>query len=73
MNETATTQRRETRLVVVTPTHNRSTQIADLVRMKQTLMLVPTCDWIVVEDADERNPLVWDYLKDFRPGFVQFK
>jgi len=52
-------------LYVLTPTYNRKTQIADLMRMKQTLQLVPNCMWIVVEDADSTNPLVRSFIEDF--------
>ncbi|XP_063711839.1 galactosylgalactosylxylosylprotein 3-beta-glucuronosyltransferase 3-like [Symsagittifera roscoffensis] len=57
------------RLIVITPpTYNRDTQIPDLLRLKQTLQLVPNCDWIVVEDAAEVNPQVYSYLKDYNSG-----
>ena len=39
-------------LYVMTPTYRRATQLADLTRLAQTLMLVPTLHWIVVEDAE---------------------
>ncbi|XP_075240094.1 galactosylgalactosylxylosylprotein 3-beta-glucuronosyltransferase 1-like isoform X2 [Convolutriloba macropyga] len=52
-------------LYVITPTYSRKTQIADLVRLKQTLKLVPKCAWIVVEDANRTNPLVHRYIEDF--------
>jgi len=46
-------------LYVITPTYNRKTQLPDIVRLKQTLMLVPNCVWIVVEDANKTNPEVF--------------
>ncbi len=52
-------------LYVITPTRNRTSQVADLVRLKQTLMLVPNCVWIVVEDANNTSPTVSTYIRDF--------
>jgi len=56
------------RLIVITPTYNRSTQIPDLIRLKQTLSLVPNCDWIIVEDSETQNPTVLSYLNDYNSG-----
>jgi len=36
---------------VITPTYNRATQLADMTRLAQTLMLVKNIFWIVVEDS----------------------
>ncbi|XP_063711824.1 galactosylgalactosylxylosylprotein 3-beta-glucuronosyltransferase 3-like isoform X2 [Symsagittifera roscoffensis] len=58
----------DNRLIMITPTYNRSSQIPDLLRTKQTLQLVPNCDWIVVEDANQTNPLVLRYLQDYSSG-----
>lgn len=41
---------------VITPTYTRSTQLADLTRIKNTLLLVPKVVWIVVEDSYEKSP-----------------
>ncbi|XP_063721392.1 galactosylgalactosylxylosylprotein 3-beta-glucuronosyltransferase 2-like [Symsagittifera roscoffensis] len=56
------------RLIVVTPTYGRATQIADLVRLKQTLSLLKDCDWIVVEDAIVINREVQEYIGDYKAG-----
>ena len=45
-------------IYVITPTHKRPTQKADLTRMGNTLRQVPNLHWIVVEDAGVRSPLV---------------
>lgn len=38
-------------IYIVTPTYLRETQIADLNRLKNTLLLVPKIVWIIVEDS----------------------
>ena len=58
------------RLVIITPTYNRTTQIAELVRMKQTLSVVPDCDWIIIEDSLHINPEVLNYIDDYSSGWV---
>lgn len=40
---------------VITPTYTRATQLADLTRLAQTLMLVKDVFWIVVEDANTKS------------------
>ncbi|RWS04304.1 glucuronosyltransferase sqv-8-like protein [Dinothrombium tinctorium] len=40
---------------VITPTYTRATQMADLTRLAQTLMLVKNVFWIVSEDSNEIN------------------
>ncbi|XP_066438803.1 galactosylgalactosylxylosylprotein 3-beta-glucuronosyltransferase 3 isoform X2 [Eleutherodactylus coqui] len=49
-------------IYVVTPTHTRPHQRAELTRLSQTLLLVPALHWILVEDAAERTTLVADLL-----------
>ncbi|XP_063722318.1 galactosylgalactosylxylosylprotein 3-beta-glucuronosyltransferase 3-like [Symsagittifera roscoffensis] len=56
------------RLIVITPTYNRPSQIPDLIRTKQALQLVSNCDWIVVEDANQTNLRVMNYLQDYSSG-----
>ena len=48
---------------VITPTHTRLTQKADLTRLSQTLLHIPKLHWIVVEDAAEKTVLVERFLK----------
>ncbi|XP_069326219.1 galactosylgalactosylxylosylprotein 3-beta-glucuronosyltransferase 3 isoform X1 [Eulemur rufifrons] len=43
---------------VVTPTYARLVQKAELVRLSQTLSLVPRLHWLLVEDAEGPTPLV---------------
>lgn len=38
-------------IFIITPTHFRETQMADLIRLRNTLLLVPKIVWIVVEDS----------------------
>ena len=45
-------------IYVITPTHTRFTQKADLTRLSQTLLHIPKLHWIVVEDAKARTDLV---------------
>lgn len=53
-------------LVVVTPTYQRITQIPDLMRMKQSLMLLADkVLWIVIEDSVCRHNDVYEAIKDF--------
>jgi len=41
-------------IYVITPTYARAVQKADLTRLANTLLLVPSLHWIVVEDSDSR-------------------
>ncbi|WAR19758.1 B3GA3-like protein [Mya arenaria] len=50
------------RIYIVTPTHTRLTQKADLTRLSYTLRLVPNIRWIVVEDADQPSDIVKNLL-----------
>ncbi|WAR19759.1 B3GA3-like protein [Mya arenaria] len=50
------------RIYIITPTHNRLEQKADLTRLSYTLRLVPNIHWIVVEDADHKSDLVKNVL-----------
>lgn len=49
-------------IYLITPTYARPTQKADLVRMLQTLLLVPNIHWIVVEDSNRKTNLVMKLL-----------
>ncbi|KAG8437913.1 hypothetical protein GDO86_008563 [Hymenochirus boettgeri] len=49
-------------IYVVTPTHARPHQRAELTRLSQTLLLVPSLHWILVEDSTTRSQLVADLL-----------
>ena len=47
---------------MITPTHSRLTQKADLTRLCHTLMHVDNLHWIVVEDSYEKTSLVTRFL-----------
>ena len=47
----------------ITPTYKRLTQKADLIRICQTLMLVPNLVWIVIEDDVRPSELVTNLLE----------
>ena len=50
-------------IFIITPTHKRWTQKADLTRFCQTLMHVKNIKWIVVEDRESKSSLVSNFLK----------
>ena len=45
-------------IYLITPTHARLEQKADLTRLSYTLRHVPNIHWIVIEDAEEKTGLV---------------
>ncbi|XP_002127079.2 galactosylgalactosylxylosylprotein 3-beta-glucuronosyltransferase 1 [Ciona intestinalis] len=47
----------------ITSTYTRLTQKADLTRLIQTLMHVPNFHWILIEDSEEKTPLVTKLLQ----------
>ena len=49
-------------IYMITPTHSRHTQKADLTRLCHTLMHVDNLHWIVVEDSYEKTSLVTRFL-----------
>ncbi|XP_015781385.1 galactosylgalactosylxylosylprotein 3-beta-glucuronosyltransferase 1 [Tetranychus urticae] len=49
-------------IFVITPTYTRPTQMADMTRLAQTLMLVKNIFWIVTEDSHLLNQQVADLL-----------
>ena len=51
-------------IFMITPTHKRLTQKVDLVRLCQTLMLVPNVTWIIVEDSHSYTKLVTNVLSN---------
>lgn len=52
-------------LYIITPTYKRPEQIPELVRLSQTLLLVPNLTWLVIEDGYEKNEIVENILKKF--------
>jgi hypothetical protein len=53
-------------LYIVTPTYYRNTQMADLIVMRNTLVLVPKLVWIVIEDAEAKSDRIIDMLRQSR-------
>ena len=52
-------------IYVITPTYRRLVQLAELTQLAQTLSLVPSVHWIVVEDSQELSPDVIRLLQRF--------
>ena len=44
-------------IFVITPTHNRPVQEAELTRLSNVLVMVPNIHWIVVEDSPVKTDL----------------
>lgn len=49
----------------ITPTYPRREQFAELVRLGQTLMHVPSLHWIVADDTDSCNHHIDEFLNRF--------
>lgn len=49
-------------IYVITPTYARPVQLAELTRLGNTLRLVPSLYWVLVEDAPRRTELVSRFL-----------
>ncbi|XP_057667096.1 galactosylgalactosylxylosylprotein 3-beta-glucuronosyltransferase P-like [Diorhabda carinulata] len=52
-------------LYIITPTYKRPEQIPELVRLSQTLLLVPKLTWLVIEDGYEKNEIIENILEKF--------
>ncbi|XP_022255368.1 galactosylgalactosylxylosylprotein 3-beta-glucuronosyltransferase S-like [Limulus polyphemus] len=50
-------------IYIVTPTYKRAAQMADMTRLAQTLQLVPSIHWIVVEDSENLTQPVSNLLR----------
>ena len=50
-------------IFAITPTYVRMTQKVDLTSLCQTVMHVPNFVWIIIEDSEERTPLVTRLLQ----------
>ncbi|XP_076335235.1 galactosylgalactosylxylosylprotein 3-beta-glucuronosyltransferase S-like isoform X2 [Tachypleus tridentatus] len=57
-------------IYIITPTYKRAAQIADMTRLAQTLQLVPSIHWIVVEDSENLTQPISNLLKRTRIPFV---
>ncbi|RXG57123.1 Galactosylgalactosylxylosylprotein 3-beta-glucuronosyltransferase I [Armadillidium vulgare] len=51
------------KIFVVTPTHARPVQKAELTRLKNVFLHIPALHWIIVEDANGKSELVTNFLK----------
>lgn len=49
-------------IYVITPTHSRPVQLAELKRLQSVFLMVPNLHWILVEDAEQKTKLVTDFL-----------
>ena len=52
-----------TPIYIVTPTYARPQQKAELTRLKNTFLLIPSVHWIVIEDAPAKTSLVTRFVK----------
>lgn len=58
-------------IYVITPTNNRRVvQMADLVRMRNTLWLVPKLVWILIEDSSVKSSKIAKFLDASKMPFV---
>ncbi|XP_078485291.1 galactosylgalactosylxylosylprotein 3-beta-glucuronosyltransferase sqv-8-like [Ciona intestinalis] len=64
LNPTALRSAKQQTIYAVTCTYTRITQKADLTRLIQTLMHVPSLHWIVVEDSDKKTSLIKKLLEN---------
>ena len=55
-----------TPIYIVTPTYARPQQKAELTRLKNALLLVPSVHWIVIEDAPSKTSLVTRFVEYFQ-------
>lgn len=53
----------------ITPTYPRREQVAELIRLGQTLMHVPNLHWILADDNAFCNPMIIDLLHKFGKCF----
>lgn len=61
-----------TPIFVVTPTYARPVQKAELTRLKNAFLMVPSLHWIVVEDAKEKTDLVTKFLQSSGISYSHF-
>lgn len=51
-------EKKKATIYLITPTFFRPTQMADLTRLAQTLMQIPTLFWIFVEDSEKISEIL---------------
>ena len=58
-------------IYIITPTDNkRNTQIPDLIRMRNTLWLVPKIVWILIEDSEIKTKKMSNFLEYSKIPYV---
>ena len=57
-------------IYLITPTHTRLEQKADLTRLYQTLLHIKNIHWILVEDSDKKTSLVKNFLSSCRVPYT---
>jgi len=57
-------------IFLVTPTYARCTQLADLTRLRNTLLHVPKLIWIVIEDSANKTNVISKFLNESRLSFI---
>jgi hypothetical protein len=67
---TYNTYDKKSTLYIVTPTYKRNTQMADLIVMRNTLVLVPKLVWILIEDSSTKTDRISDLLRSSHLQYV---
>lgn len=57
-------------IYVLTPTHKSETQLPDLIRLRNTLLLVPKLVWIVIEDSSFKTERVIKFLNESNIDYI---
>ncbi|KAK6998029.1 galactosylgalactosylxylosylprotein 3-beta-glucuronosyltransferase 3 [Biomphalaria glabrata] len=57
-------------IYLITPTHARLEQKAELTRLSHTLLHVPNIHWIIIEDSSEKTALVQNFLNRTNLSFT---
>ncbi|RNA40968.1 Galactosylgalactosylxylosyl 3-beta-glucuronosyltransferase 3 [Brachionus plicatilis] len=57
-------------IYIITPTYLRETQMADLTRLRNTLLLVPKIVWIIVEDSLEKSDKISSFAMESNLNIV---
>lgn len=53
-------------IYAITPTYDRLVQKAELIRLSHTLLLAKNIHWILVEDSQQKTPLVTKFVKEIQ-------
>lgn len=51
-------------IYMITPTKSRLTQMADLIRLRNTLQMVPKLYWVLIEDSEKKSERIANFLKE---------